>query len=79
METKRDKIKVARESNGIIAGFLAAIGSARPGRREKEKGPRNVKIVSWAGRANTDSWFQFEIQQQKDRAALYYYARNQVK
>ncbi len=47
-------------------------------RRERRPRPRSVRLVTWAGRANTDSWFQAQLEQSKNRA-LIYYTKNQVR
>ena len=46
-------------------------GESRPKRR-------SIQLVSWAGRADTDSWFQLQLEQSKNRA-LIYYTKNQVR
>lgn len=47
-------------------------------RRERRPKSQRTQLVSWAGRANTDSWFQLQLEQSRNRA-LIYYTKNQLR
>ena len=72
-----NKAKRARGSRGIFSGLIAAIGSAWTSRKTRTVEPK-VRLVAWAVRANTDSWFLLQLEQQRN-SALYYYARSQIR
>ncbi len=70
-------MKTPHESHRLLSGLVAAIGSAWSSKAKKAR-TRRVRLVSWAGRADTDSWFLLQLEESKNRA-LYYNARNQVR
>jgi len=78
MQTTKSGVGIARESHSLFGGIVAAIGSVWTSRRAKKLEARKVRLVSWASRANTDSWIKLQIEQSKSRG-LYYYARNQIR
>ncbi|TMI50710.1 hypothetical protein E6H15_05470 [Candidatus Bathyarchaeota archaeon] len=78
MQATKSGVEIARESHRLFGGIVAAIGSVWTSRRAKKPEARKVRLVSWASRANTDSWFKLQIEQSKSRG-LYYYTRNQAR
>jgi hypothetical protein len=78
MESCKDVVATTHRSRGILTALVAAIGSAWTLGRDRKTKARAVRYVSWAGRAQTDSWFQFQLEQSKSRA-LYYYSRNETR
>jgi hypothetical protein len=77
MESCNDRVATTRGSHAILNALAAAIGSAWNLGKDKKK-EQSLRHVSWAGRAQTDSWFVFQLEQSKSRA-LYYYSRNQTR
>jgi len=78
MAAREDWAKITRGIQEAFTSLIGAIGVVRIARRERRPKPRSVRLVSWAGRANTDSWFQLQLEQSKNRA-LIYYIKNQVR
>lgn len=59
-----------------FTGLVSAVGSVSFARREKRT--KHVQLVSWAGRAETDTWFRAQLEQSKNQA-LIYYVKNQIR
>src|ERR1700757_301704 len=68
METRENRISVPREPHRLSAIVFAAIGSIFASKDKPRKRRQEVRFVSWAGRATSDSWFAFEIQQKRNQA-----------
>jgi len=78
MAAREDWARITRGIQEAFTGLIGAVGAGRIGRRERGPKLRSIRLVSWAGRANTDSWFQLQLEQSKNRA-LIYYTKNQVR
>lgn len=78
MAAREDWARITRGIQEAFTGLLSAVGGVRTVRRERRPKPRSIRLVSWAARANTDSWFQLQLEQSKNRA-LIYYIKNQVR
>jgi hypothetical protein len=78
MAAREDWARITRGIQDALTGLISAVGAGRVARRERRSKPRSMRLVSWAGRANTDSWFQLQLEQSKNRA-LIYYTKNQVR
>jgi len=78
MEEREDWAKITRGVQEAFMGLITAVGGVRMVRRERRPKPQSIHLVSWAGRADTDSWFQIQLEQSRNRA-LIYYTKNQVR
>jgi len=78
MAAREDWAKITRGIQEAFTGLISSVGGVRMVRRERRPKVPRIRLVSWAGRANTDSWFQLQLEQSKNRA-LIYYTKNQVR
>ena len=78
MAAREDWARIARGLQEAFAGLASAVGSVRIARRDRRTKVRNVRLVSWAGRAETDTWFRAQLEQSKNQA-LIYYVKNQIR
>jgi len=78
MAAREDWARITRGVQDMFSGLIGAIGSVRTARRDRRARPRSIRLVSWAGRANTDAWFLAQLEQSKNRA-LIYYTKNQIR
>src|SRR6266851_10529870 len=78
MAAREDWVRITRGIQEAFTGLISAVGRVRMVRGERRPRPRSVRLVTWAGRANTDSWFQAQLEQSKNRAVIYY-TKNQVR
>jgi hypothetical protein len=78
MAAREDWARITRGIQEAFTGLIGAVGAGRVARRDRRPKPRSIRLVNWAGRANTDSWFQLQLEQSKNRA-LIYYTKKQVR
>ena len=78
MEAREDWARITRGIQEAFSGLIGAVGAVRVARKDRRTKPRSIRLISWAGRANTDAWFLMQLEQSKDRALLYY-TKNQIR
>src|SRR5260370_18779584 len=78
MAAREDWARITRGIHEAFTGLISAVGGVRMVRIERRPKPRSIQLVSWAGRADTDRWFQIQLEQSKN-TCLIYYTKNQVK
>jgi hypothetical protein len=78
MAAREDWVRITRGVQDSFSNLIRAIGSVRTVRKERREKPRSLRLVSWAGRAETDAWFLAQLEQSKNRT-LVYYTKRQVR
>jgi len=78
MEAREDWARITRGIQEAFSGLIGAVGAVRVARKDRRTKPRSIRLISWAGRANTDAWFLMQLEQSKNRALLYY-TKNQIR
>ncbi len=78
MEAREDWARITRGIQEAFSGLVGAVGAVRVLRKNRRTKARSIRMISWAGRANTDAWFLMQLEQSKNRG-LIYYTKNQIR
>src|SRR5437879_12967132 len=72
MEAREDWARITRGIQEAFSGLIGAVGAVRVAREDRRTKPRSIRLISWAGRADTDAWILMQLEQGKNRALIYY-------